>query len=991
MAATSVGEIGLDLVVNQNQFKTQMAGITGLAKKAGMALAAAFSIKKVVDFGKSCLELGSDLAEVQNVVDVTFPSMTAQVDKFAQSAAKSFGLSETMAKQYTGTFGAMAKAFGFTEKQAYDMGTTLTGLAGDVASFYNISQDEAYTKLKSVFTGETESLKDLGVVMTQSALDAYAMANGFGKTTAQMSEAEKVALRYAFVQDQLTAATGDFARTSDSWANQCRIMKLQFDSLKASIGQGLINLFTPVLRVINAVIGKLAVLASAFKSFTELITGKKSSAQQIADAGNAASTGMNSAAESADNATKSTNKTASAAKKAAKEMRSLMGFDKINKLDKKTDSSTSSNGNAAPSTDFGSLAQGDTVIDKTDKKMQGLINRCKELADLFKKGFQIGFGDSDKKIDSINTSIKNIGKNLKEIFTDPAVVRAANECANSIALAFGKIAGSFARIGITIADNIIGGVDKYLEKSKGYIKKNLISIFDVTGEIADLSGDFTVAIADIFDVFSSDDAKGITADIIGIFANGYLGAIALGLKFVRDIEKLIVTPVTQNVDKIKTAFENILLPIRIVMDTIHQSVKDTFTKINAVYDKHIAPFFDSIAQGISEIVGTLLDGFNTYVAPVLQGLATDFDGTWKDSVQPALNGIIELLGSVFDLLKVLWENLLQPILNWAVKNAMPIIASLIKNTGDDFNWALGVISGVISETAKLLKGLIDFLTGVFSGDWKKAFSGLKEIADSFKMSFKAAWKYIKDGVLGGTLAHIKTVFSPAWNGFFKDFKSVVEGFKTKLKNVFSSGQTYFNGIITFVNNKFLGKWKKAWKNIRDTFSDVFGALGSLAKKPINAIISAFNSVIKTINALITKINSIKFTIDIPDWIPGFGGSSWGFRGFSIPKMSYVPALAQGAYVKPNTPQLAMIGDNMHQGEFVAPEGKLKEMAKQAVREAGGSGVTKEELESIINRAVMRIVTALAEMGFYLDSEQVGRATQAARAAADRRFNAVEVG
>ena len=991
MAATSVGEIGLDLVVNQNQFKTQMAGITGLAKKAGMALAAAFSIKKVVDFGKSCLELGSDLAEVQNVVDVTFPSITAQVDKFAQSAAKSFGLSETMAKQYTGTFGAMAKAFGFTEKQAYDMGTTLTGLAGDVASFYNISQDEAYTKLKSVFTGETESLKDLGVVMTQSALDAYAMANGFGKTTAQMSEAEKVALRYAFVQDQLTAATGDFARTSDSWANQCRIMKLQFDSLKASIGQGLINLFTPVLRVINAVIGKLAVLASAFKSFTELITGKKSSAQQIADAGNVASTGMDSAAESADNATKSTNKTAGAAKKAAKEMRSLMGFDKINKLDSKTDSSTPLNRNAVPPTDFGSLAQGDTVIDKTDKKMQGLINRCKELADLFKKGFQIGFGDSDKKIDSINTSIKNIGKNLKEIFTDPAVVRAANECANSIALAFGKITGSFTRIGLTIADNLIGGVDKYLEKSKDYIKKNLISIFDVTGEIADLSGNFAVAIADIFDVFSSDDAKGITADIIGIFADVYLGATTVGLKFVRDIEKLIVTPVTQNVDKIKTAFENILLPIRIVMDTIHQSVKDTFTKINAVYDKHIAPFFDSIAQGISEIVGTLLDGFNTYVAPVLQGLATDFDGTWKDSVQPALNGIIELLGSVFDLLKVLWENLLQPILNWAVKNAMPIIASLIKNTGDDFNRVLGVISGVISETAKLLKGLIDFLTGVFSGDWKKAFSGLKEIADSFKMSFKAAWKYIKDGVLGGTLAHIKTVFSPAWNGFFKDFKSVAEGFKTKLKNVFSSGQTYFNGIITFINNKFLGKWKKAWKNIRDTFSDVFGALGSLAKKPINAIITAFNSVIKTINALITKINSIKFTIDIPDWIPGFGGSSWGFNGFSIPKMSYVPKVAQGAYVRPNTPQLAMIGDNMHQGEFVVPEGKLKEMAKQAVREAGGSGVTKEELESIVNRAVMRIVTALAEMGFYIDSEQVGRATQAARTAADRRFNAVEVG
>ena len=204
--ATSVGQIGLDLVVNQNRFQSQMRGIESLAKKAGATLAAAFGVKKLIDFEKSCLELGSDLAEVQNVVDVTFPNMTAQVDKFAKSAAQSFGLSETMAKQFTGTFGAMAKAFGFSEEQAYDMGASLTKLAGDVASFYNLSQDEAYTKLKSVFTGETESLKDLGVVMTQTALDSYAMANGFGKTTAKMSEAEKVALRYSFVQNQLAAA-----------------------------------------------------------------------------------------------------------------------------------------------------------------------------------------------------------------------------------------------------------------------------------------------------------------------------------------------------------------------------------------------------------------------------------------------------------------------------------------------------------------------------------------------------------------------------------------------------------------------------------------------------------------------------------------------------------------------------------------------------------------------------------------------------------------
>lgn len=264
MARDSVGEIALDLSLNSNGFKKQLSGIADMAKKAGAMIASAFAVKKLVEFGKSCIELGSDLSEVQNVVDVTFPQMSAQVDQFAKSAAASFGLSETMAKKYTGTFGAMAKAFGFTEEQAYQMGTSLTGLAGDVASFYNISQDEAYTKLKSVFTGETESLKDLGVVMTQTALDSYALANGFGKTTSQMSEAEKVALRYQFVQNQLTAAAGDFARTSDGWANQVRILSLQFDSLKATIGQGLINLLTPVIKVINIIIGKLTTLANVF-------------------------------------------------------------------------------------------------------------------------------------------------------------------------------------------------------------------------------------------------------------------------------------------------------------------------------------------------------------------------------------------------------------------------------------------------------------------------------------------------------------------------------------------------------------------------------------------------------------------------------------------------------------------------------------------------------------------------------------------------------
>ena len=254
-------------------FNSQLNAVGAMARKVGGLIAAAFSIRAIVNFGKEALELGSDLQEVQNVVDVTFTTMNERINEFAKNAASTAGLSETMAKRYAGTFGAMAKSFRFTEEEAFNMSTALTQLAGDVASFYNITQDEAYTKLKSVFTGETETLKDLGVVMTQTALDDYALRKGLGKTTSQMSEQEKVALRYQFVLDQLSAASGDFIRTQDGWANQTRILSLQFEQLKATIGQGLINALTPAIKSLNLLIARFQEAAESFRDLTETIFG----------------------------------------------------------------------------------------------------------------------------------------------------------------------------------------------------------------------------------------------------------------------------------------------------------------------------------------------------------------------------------------------------------------------------------------------------------------------------------------------------------------------------------------------------------------------------------------------------------------------------------------------------------------------------------------------------------------------------------------------
>lgn len=473
--------------------KQSFNGLGSAVKKIGLLIGGAFAVGKLVQFGKECVELGSDLAEVQNVVDVTFTTMSDKVNEFAKNAMTSAGLSETMAKRYVGTFGAMSKSFGFSEAQAYDMSTALTQLTGDVASFYNISQDLAYIKLKSVFTGETETLKDLGVVMTQSALDQYALANGYGKTTSAMTEQEKVALRLAFVQKQLSAASGDFVRTSGSWANQVRVMQLQLQSLKATVGQGLINIFTPVLKVINILLGKLATLANAFKSFTELITGKKSSGSTSSSGAGLTGdvSGVQDTADAygqaADNAGKladSTEDVADATKDAAKAAKGYLSpLDEINRYSTQDASSTASKtpstsgsgsgggGISLPSAvsnvDYGKVAEGETALDKISKSAEKLAKLLKKLwkpfQDAWEKEGKNTISAAQIALSGIAKLAKSVGRSLVEVWTNgtgTTMLTTMLRIAQNVLKTIGNIASGFAdawnknNVGTQIIQNI---------------------------------------------------------------------------------------------------------------------------------------------------------------------------------------------------------------------------------------------------------------------------------------------------------------------------------------------------------------------------------------------------------------------------------------------------------------------------------------------------------------------------------------------------------
>ncbi len=825
MAAESVGQIGLDLTVNDRSFKKQMVGIQGMAKKAGAALAAAFAVKKIIDFGASCIELGSDLAEVQNVVDVTFPRMSKQVDEFARNAAGSFGLSETMAKKFTGTFGAMAKAFGFNEQAAYEMSTALTGLAGDVASFYNISQDEAYTKMKAVFTGETEVLKDLGIVMTQNALDAYAMANGYGKVTAKMTEAEKVALRYKFVTDQLTLASGDFIRTSDGWANQVRILQLQFDSLKATIGQGLINVLTPVIKVINLIINKLMSLANAFKSLTDMFAGKKSGGGGAA----VAAAGMEGVAESADNAGTAMGGAGSAAKKAAKDIKgATSGIDELNVIQAPDSGGSSGGAGGGYAADEFDMGEVDTsAIDEMDSKYQGLIDKARELSSLFKGGFNIAFGDKGV-LDSIQQSITNIGQSLKDIFLDPAVVSAADEFLNRFVFNLGKVAGSTASIGASFADNLLGGISLYLEQNKERLIEYIVAMFDIGSRISEISGRFSTAVAKIFESFRSDSAKQITADIIGIFSEGFMGVTELAGTFLADLLDVLTGPIIDNADYIKSTLENTFSAIEPVFATIKSVIEEAFTKIGNAYNDHVAPMLMSFKKGFSEITEKLLDAYNQYILPVISEMSQKFQEFHEQYLSPLIDKFLDFTGKVADAITTVWENFLKPFVLWFIGTMVPIIGNALSGLVDMFfGWWKG-ISETLGHVFDALGGLMDFITGIFTGDWKKAWEGIKTFFSQIWEAMKSLTNTLMtaiSNIISTVLGVIKGVWESIW-GKIKEFASGLwNGLKDSASEIFNSIKDKLSEIWDSVKSTIEEKWNAIkewfdgiWQKIKDIFN-----------------------------------------------------------------------------------------------------------------------------------------------------------------------------
>lgn len=962
--STNVGTIDIELLLKSNQYnkglkdaeaKAKSSGgsienVLGSAfKKVGRIIAAAFAVDKVVSFGKECLQVAT---ETTNAWIGLNSIMTGQGKNFNQAkqfiqeyvkdglvplnnavgAYKNLTLRGYNTEQVQKTMNALKNSATFARQSTYSLGDAVETATEGLKNENSVVVDNA---------GVTKNVAKMW--------EDY--AKSIGKTTNNLTQAEKIQAEVNGILEETKFQSHDAEIYTQTYSGKLAQLNSAFTNMKTAIG----NVIQPIAKLFIPVITKATLAATElfnkFASFLALFGLKADSVDTIGG-------GLGDLASQADSASDAVSNIGDSAKKTKKQLQGLRGIDEINNLTTSNNDSGSSSGSGTDTTlsNIGNIAN--SAMEQANIGMDKFINKAKELASIFKEGFDISFGDTN--FDGILQHFKGIKETIISMWKDPDMINSVNQWVDTLLYSLGQVAGSVGRISINMAENIIGGIDKYLSQNSDRITDFITTILDISSADMNLTGNFMQALGEISDVFKGDTAKQIRADTIAMFYNPLMSAMELLSKFAVDLKAIFVQPIIDNVEKVKQTFTNLTEPIQTVTGTIAEAFTYIGDKWNEVYDTYIHPLMESLQTGLSDTFSKFLDVYNQYVVPVINNIADRFNELWNDHLKPFIDNASEYLGSIAEAITALWENVLKPAIDWIVKNVIPILMPILETI---WKVALNVIGGIVDTIGgflKIMKGVIDFVVGVFTGDWDKAWEGIKTIFtgifDIIKGTVKMSFNNIKD-IVQGAIDWIKaeisswgntisTIWNNLWSGICNFVTGIWNGINTNVSNAWnkiknsaiSGAQGAWNGIksvFSSVGSWFQNIFGNAWENVKNIFSSggrvfdgIKDGIESTFKTIVNKLISGINRVVSVpftkIKQALDKIRNVE--------VAGFH-PFYGLPYISTPS---IPYLAQGGYVKANTPQLAMIGDNRHQGEVVAPEDKLHSIMAEELSKFKGN-------------------------------------------------------
>ena len=656
----------------------------------------------------------------------------------------------------------------------------------------------------------------------------------------------------------------NLTKYSNNYAKSVQLLK----NAQASLGNSFAAAFAPIVQTVIPwlvqLINTISKAITYVAQFIAILSGKSTfiRAKQVQDAYN-----------------KSLGGTAGAAKKAAG---ALAKFDDLDVLQKQD----SSGGGENAADMFENVPVDPKVkgwLDGIRDKLKPILDYMKKLKNAFIDGFWDGLGDPSGRLETIKKELEQIKEALLDIWNDPAVRSAADAWAKSLLYMFGSLVGSIASIGLTIAAAFVGGLGEYLENNTGRIKDFLVSVFNIGTEINNLLSELFQSIAYIFEAFASESGIRFVSALIGVFADAGMGLLEVALKLGRDILNMLIQPIVENQEGFRTALEGLLSGAATILEGLKTSIDSIFDNLNAVYDAHFKPFFDSIAAGLTSIVNTILTVWNGNIQPIIDRISQKISELLTQYITPFVNNVVEFIGQIANHLQNFWELFLQPLVEWFISYVVPILSEAI-------SLIIEIIIQVVESIMSDLNGLMEFINGTVMPAWNGFWESAGGVFDAFWQSINAIGTLIKNMYIG-VFDIIRKLIDKDWKGAWDSAKKIFTTFKDNIKSIIDSVREFFQQFLDWIGDKI--EW------------------------------------------VLNKVQGIK------DFFGGGGsGSPTGDGGYARSAstsavLESVPHLASGSVIRGGNPFLAMLGDQPRgQVNVEAPAGLIKDMVKAGLAESG---------------------------------------------------------
>lgn len=818
MDNTTVGEIGLNLVLNKQGFSKSLNAVQEQAnsvsnnmksslKKLGSAIVAAFSVAAIKQFGQQCIESAAEVNAANSQFEQTFGSMESQAKSAIQSVAKESGILETRLQGVGTSIYAFAKTTGMDSANALNMMQEALQVTADSAAYYDRSLEDTAESLKSFLKGNFENDAALGLSCTETTRNAAANKL-YGKSFVELSESQKQLTLLEMVKDanKLSGALGQASRESDGWENVTGNLKESWNQLLAVIGKPILQVATNIVQKLSSAIAKLTEYAKgAINALSKLFNWDGD------DTANSISAAASSAENLTDEAKSGSNSLESVADSAEKAKNSVAGFDKLNVITKSDSGGSDTSASDTASNSGTSVAN--AVVKDTNSGVSGAFKNLYE-----KSGFK-GFVDNVQKgINKVDWS--SIGKNCESIFKNSAPIaqnylKQVQKVGKSAFGAVGSFVGGVVQVSGKQLQTLTGGVAKWLDKDKDKINGFITTIGDNFSKGYDnLSTFFEKG----FDVIgqSVDRVRPQMEDAISNLLGGFTDfGGAVGTIFSEGFSlatESLVKWIDNDGATIGEFFDNIQLQMADVMNFVGGVFSDIGNFLLGWWDgEGGSEIFQNVCDMFLNIGTTLMNVYNDWIMPAWNFIVGVFQSAWTDCLKPIFEQLWTVFGKVCDYIATIWNNWLLPFVNFISDTLGPVFNTVLRNIQSIFETVFRVIGDVVGGILKSFGGLIDFITGVFSGNWEKAWNGIKDF-------FGGIWDGIW-GIIKGFINLIIDGFNAVWTGIYTVVAAIVNT---------------IGGIADAIGSIFGQEW--GWSMPNEPVLIPHLAKGGLVKAPTLAVV-----------------------------------------------------------------------------------------------------------------------------------------------------------